>query len=90
MDDGMNVTDNDCDKIEIGSAFFIFLNSVDPDEVVVFLLEDLPGDLELYLTDNAWNGIEFQTDEGILKVRFFDVIVILFGRLEDADRCACS
>jgi len=82
MDDGMNITDadmmngttvtmppepNDCDKIEIGSAFFIFLNSVDPDEVVIFLLEDFPGELDLYLTDNAWNGIEFQTDEGILK-----------------------
>jgi hypothetical protein len=61
---------NDCDNIEIGSIYFYFINSVEPDGVGFFLFDDLPGNLELLLTDNAWNGLEFQNDEGTLSVRF--------------------
>ena len=60
---------NDCDNINIGSIYFFFLNSVDPDEVGLFPFEDIPGGLDLYLTDNAWTGTEFQRDEGTLQVR---------------------
>ena len=79
LDDMMNSTNttnsteppepNDCDKMEIGSIYFFFLNSVDPDEVGLFPFEDIPGNLELFLTDNAWDGEKFQDDEGTLEVR---------------------
>ena len=38
---------NDCDNVEIGSIYFFFLNSVDPDEVGLFPFEDIPGGLDL-------------------------------------------
>ena len=91
-DDGTNSTNttmptdppepNDCDKIEIGSIYFFFLNSVDPDEVGLFPFEDIPGGLELYLTDNAWTGTDFQNDEGTLQVRFFFLLLLLFATSE--------
>lgn len=59
---------NDCDNITIGNIYFIFVSSVDPDEVSLFGFEDLPGNLDLYVTDNAWNGDSFETNEGILKL----------------------
>ena len=64
---------NECDGIEIDSIYFFLLTSIDPNEVAFFLFEDLPGNTEILLTDNAWTGQEFQSDEdsedeGVLSV----------------------
>ena len=61
-------TPNDCDKLTIGNFYFTFVNSIDPDEVAIFGFEDIPAGLELFLTDNAWNGIGFENNEGILQL----------------------
>lgn len=58
---------NACDNITIGNFYFLSVNSIDSaSEVSIFGFEDLPPDLDLYLTDNAWTGESFATDEGIM------------------------
>lgn len=60
---------NECDAFEAGDFAFVFVNSVDPgDELSLFLFNDVPAGMKLYLTDNAWTGSTFQSDEGSLEV----------------------
>lgn len=43
------------------------MNSLDSaDEVSLFGFEDLPPGMDLYLTDNAWTGETFATNEGVM------------------------
>ena len=42
--------------------------SDNPDAVVFVALEDVMGGAKLYLTDNAWTGTEFKTNEGTKEV----------------------
>lgn len=65
-------TRNDCGLFRRGDAPIFLVNTLDPDEVVFLPLSDLPGNMELYLTDKAWNGtdlIEGVANEGTLVVR---------------------
>lgn len=60
---------NACDNITLGEFTFLLVSSSDPfDEVSFFGFEDLPPNLDLYLTDNAWTGTAFQIDEGVMKL----------------------
>jgi len=47
-------------------------NMMDPDEVVLVILEDVPANSALYMTDRPWDGSAFlddvSTDDGTLKV----------------------
>ena len=69
-------TVNACDTIEAGDVYFTYVQANTPNEVVLFTFEDIPGEIKLYLTDNAWTGTSFQVDEGTLEVRglFFDFL----------------
>ena len=58
----------ECQFLNPGDILFNLVNSMDPDTVEFVTLEDLPGGLELYLTDNAWDGSTFLSNEGIVKV----------------------
>jgi endonuclease I len=60
---------NECEMVDPGELYIFFMNSDNPDNLSIFVFVDLPEGLELYLTDDAWNGLEFQTDEGLHKVR---------------------
>jgi Endonuclease I len=65
-------TRNDCGSFRRGDAPIFLVNTGDPDEVVFLPLSDVPGNMELYLTDKAWNGtdlIEGVANEGTLVVR---------------------
>jgi len=62
-------TVNACDTIEAGDVYFTYVRANNPNEVVLFTFEDIPGEMKLYLTDNAWTGTSFQVDEGTLEVR---------------------
>ena len=62
-------TVNACDTIEAGDVYFTYVQANTPNEVVLFTFEDIPGEIKLYLTDNAWTGTSFQVDEGTLEVR---------------------
>lgn len=59
---------NACDEIEAGDISFTYVHARDPDEVILFTFTDIPADLKLYLTDNAWTGDVFQASEGTLEV----------------------
>lgn len=72
-------TPNDCSSINPGDVqIYLFnTNNVPPpndaqqlaSQVVFFPLNEIPGTVEnLYLTDRAWNGTDFVTDEGVVKV----------------------
>jgi hypothetical protein len=61
-------TINDCDTIAAGDIYFTFIRSKDPVLLTIFPFEDIPGDIKLYLTDNAWTGSGFQANEGTLEV----------------------
>lgn len=58
----------ECDAMVAGDIYFTYLRSQQPDELVLFIFEDIPGNMKLYLTDNAWTGTDFQADEGTLEV----------------------
>jgi hypothetical protein len=60
---------NDCDTLVIGDFTFLLVSSSDPfDELSFFGFDSFPPSLDLYLTDNAWNGNSFQTTEGVLQL----------------------
>ena len=70
---------NDCQFLNPGDILFNLINSEDPDTVEMVTLEDLPAGLELYLTDNAWDGSKFTSDEGIIKVSTTILRRVFFG-----------
>lgn len=64
-------TPNECSSLEAGDIPLFLYNSDNPDQVVFFPLKDIPASVgSLFVTDNAWNGDEFLSDEGILEVCF--------------------
>lgn len=63
----------DCDPddsvpIETGDVIFVGTWSDGADKVVLVALNDISPGVELYLTDNAWNGANFRNTEGVLKL----------------------
>ena len=67
-------TANPCGLFEAGDAPVFMLNTDAPDEVVFFPLFDVPENMELFITDRAWNGthlVENVENEGTLVVRNF-------------------
>lgn len=63
------LANNDCDNLNLGDFTFLLVSASDPfDEISFFGFDSLPGNLDLYLTDNAWNGESFETTEGILQL----------------------
>lgn len=59
-----NTNSDNFKQPEAGDVMVIAVNSVNPDMVAVVALRDLPGNFNLYMTDNSWTGINFLTNEG--------------------------
>jgi len=60
---------NDCDLFEAGGVYFSYLDARTPNEVQFFTFADIPGTIpNLYLTNNAWTGTDFQVTEGTVEV----------------------
>jgi endonuclease I len=60
-----------CYSIGNGSLPFFLVNTMYPDEVVILALENIAGGMELYLTDQAWDGADLvmaEVDEGVVVV----------------------
>ena len=61
-------TINSCSELLPGDVQVIAINSDNPDSVTLVTLEALHGGLKLYMTDNAWTGDSFLSNEGTLMV----------------------
>lgn len=57
-----------CGGLNAGDVAVITVNSDNPDIVALVALSDLPAGTPLYMTDNAWTGTAFLSNEGILRV----------------------
>ena len=60
-----------CVEIGDGNLPFFLVNTQEPDEVLFLSLQKIHGNMELYLTDEAWNGRAFirdQPNEGTIMV----------------------
>eukprot|EP00526_Cylindrotheca_closterium_P006820 CAMPEP_0113637648 /NCGR_PEP_ID=MMETSP0017_2-20120614/19713_1 /TAXON_ID=2856 /ORGANISM="Cylindrotheca closterium" /LENGTH=752 /DNA_ID=CAMNT_0000548699 /DNA_START=205 /DNA_END=2463 /DNA_ORIENTATION=+ /assembly_acc=CAM_ASM_000147 len=58
----------DCQDLKAGDVQIIGVHSDNPDEIALVALQDLPANLELYLTDDAWTGNGFRGSEGTVKL----------------------
>jgi endonuclease I len=72
-------TANVCDSMNPGDIFFFLINSMQPGNVGLFNFQPLPAGFEVFLTDNAWTGSEWLTNEGIIKVRTVFVNTLLLS-----------
>jgi hypothetical protein len=64
-------TPDECALILQGNIPFFIVNSRYPDEIILFSLDKIPGNMDLYLTDRAWNGKDFvdrAVDDGTVRV----------------------
>lgn len=62
---------DDCAAIGEGSLPFFLVNTRDPDEVIILALDKVPGGVQLFLTDQAWDGADLirgELDEGVLMM----------------------
>lgn len=59
---------NYCSSLVPGDLYFYMVQSQIPNQIGIVGFADMPGGLEIFLTDNAWTGESFQTNEGTLKV----------------------
>jgi len=57
-----------CSELSPGDVFIYVVEADDPDGIGFLALEDIPGGLDLYMTDNPWTGEAFASIEGIVKV----------------------
>lgn len=65
-----------CDDLSPGDVQVVSLSSDNPDSVVLVALDDLPRGLQLFLTDNAWTGSDFLSNEGTLEVKFQNRVLL--------------
>jgi hypothetical protein len=57
-----------CSNLEPGDVQVVAFNADSPDRVMLVALQELSAGLALYVTDNAWTGFSFLSNEGTIKV----------------------
>lgn len=57
-----------CADMQSGDIFVAATASDDPDRIALVALRDMASGLDIYMTDNAWNGSEFYENEGVAKL----------------------
>jgi hypothetical protein len=58
-----------CNGLSPGDVMITAFNSDNPDAVAIVALNEIAAGATLFMTDNAWTGSAFRTNEGTLKVR---------------------
>ena len=56
--------------LSAGSLMVTGVNMDDPDAVELVALEDVPAGARIFMTDNAWTGTGFRTNEGTVSLVF--------------------
>ena len=59
---------NECSALGPGSVMITRVNTDNPDVIEMVALKDIPAGANLHMTDNAWTGNGFRSNEGTLKV----------------------
>jgi endonuclease I len=61
---------NECSSLSAGDISALIINSDPVDQIVFFPVSDLSESIgSIFVTDRAWNGTDFVTDEGTIEVR---------------------
>lgn len=63
-----NNNQNECQGLQAGDLFVTAFNTDNPDEVSLVAINDLPAGATIFMTDNAWTGTHFKSNEGTVKV----------------------
>jgi len=66
-----NPGQSECNQLDPGDVFIYVVASDDPNGIGFLALENIPGGLELFMTDNPWVGDTFEGDEGVVKVCYY-------------------
>lgn len=62
-------TPQQCEDLEVGDITITLLNSDTPSALAMFALRDIDATVgSIFVTDNAWTGNDFTTEEGTLEV----------------------
>jgi len=57
-----------CKGLKPGSLMFIAFNSQNPDQFLFYAVDEIPAGATIFVTDNAWTGTKFRSNEGVLKI----------------------
>jgi endonuclease I len=67
--EGPTATPNDCSAVIPGGISVFVFNSMDPDQMVFFPVDNIPASIgSIYITDNAWDGEKLLQNEGTIEV----------------------
>ena len=67
--DPPTATPNECSALSAGDINALIFNSDPIDQIVFFPVSDIAESIgSIYVTDQAWNGTDFVTDEGTIEV----------------------
>ena len=67
--DPPTATPNECSALSAGDINALIFNSDPIDQIVFFPVSDIDESIgSIYVTDRAWNGTDFVTDEGTIEV----------------------
>lgn len=70
MTNSPTATPNECSALSPGDVHVLIFNSDPVDQMVFFPVSDVAESVgSIFVTDQAWNGTDFVTDEGTLEVR---------------------
>lgn len=71
-----------------GDLVIVEFNSLNPDEVVLASLVDIPSGFTFYVTDNGWQGTSFRAAEGTLACTLTSTLAA--GNLFTASSSSCK
>ena len=76
--DSPTATPNECSALSAGDISALIFNSDPIDQIVFFPVSDISESVgSIFVTDRAWNGTDFVTDEGTIEVSQTYILTVL-------------